>query len=1190
MFRHFLLLFAVFVWTVPTANAQPADSASPMLDCTFRTGNGLYAPQQSIVLDTIFRPQSPNTSPSKLHATLTDLSSPDRRVIAEINTQIPPSTPLPIPFVTPEKEGVYEILLSVELATFQVPLTNHHFQRVSRSPTLPVVEVRRQFVVLNPQGSPRSTGDWILSDTRDLLTAATADFPPRRQLFALPKMGDLPKISDLPRPANLLKHSPFGRTSPYRFPGLTESLTRFPGKGHVWLPDSQGQVLDKSEQHPGFSVLPPAGVDGYTWHSMPMDTEVGKPYLVEIDYPGDIPQTLGIGVVSPLHVDGTSREVITAAVIHVAEEIVQDTHTETTATHQLLFWATAKSHELVLINHQPDKESLFRNIRISQVTTQRQDDQRLPKLFEGTAQRKRIGQLLGETGFHRTISHTAVAGASTDWQQSYERASHLIDTLCRGGYDGLAMTVIAGNLYPHPEENGFFDRKSEAAEWIEMLFQRFDKEELTLIPAIEFDMPIPSLERLVSQHPGITEEIRGGSQYNLLHPAVQQAMAEMVLELVDHFGQHPSFGGVALVLSPGTYTQLPFALYPPDDYTFAQFRQETEGGLDIPFPDEQHLRQTMPTQQFLEQKNAGRIQFLQSNPNVWETWVRWRAAKISGFYADLASQVSSRRSDAPLYLLGGTMFDSPEIQEYCRPTLPRNFAPVLATQLLGFDLPLISKTESLHFLKPVQIAEKKNYTYEGLNSADTVAHFSKADIMPGVQFVHTDTDHFVTTPAHMQSRKRFVQQFAQTDVFMFMDGGVSLPFGQESEMLDMLDTYRRLPPVPFQTFQPSADHSPSLQPLTVRYKSMPDGMIVYIVNDAPFTVEADIVFTADLRSTMAELTGHRMIRPPNRGQHSGSHTWQASLLPYDLLAIRISDANTKIESVVVHCPPSVCGAEGAFKQKVDELTRRIHEARKGVPLEGLVNTGFELPLDAEGQITGWQCFGKSFTAQLDQVAVCKGQSSVKLTNNPQKPGTEHSAVLVQEPGMFLSQPMPIPDTGRLGVSMFVGVSANCQSLPMNVVLYAKHRDKPFYRGMPVEKTLMPRLMNVQPKNGVRWHQLVTTFERLPLESLEEVRIGIQYSGSGTVWLDDIMVYHVLFSADEINELLKLLVVADQRCVLGKVSDLTSQLEDYWTQFLFQHVPAPIPQVAISSPSVAKEVVEPPKSPTWYQRAKGWVGL
>jgi hypothetical protein len=332
-----------------------------------------------------------------------------------------------------------------------------------------------------------------------------------------------------------------------------------------------------------------------------------------------------------------------------------------------------------------------------------------------------------------------------------------------------------------------------------------------------------------------------------------------------------------------------------------------------------------------------------------------------------------------------------------------------------------------------------------------------------------------------------------------------------------------------------------------------------------------------------------MIRSFNRIQRNtaetsllpGSHTWRASLLPYDLLAIQISDTRAKIESVIVHCPPSLCGGEGALKRKVEELAQRIHTTtRSGVIWDKQINADFESPADTAGKITGWQCFGTSLTAQLDSSAVCKGQRSVKLTNGATEPGT------------FVSQPLAIPLTGRLGVSMSVGISADCQTLPMAVVLSGKHQDKPFHRIVPVGDKLMPRLANVEPKNGVRWHELIVPFERLPTESLEEVRVGVQYVGSGTVWLDDVKLYPVLFAENEVIELQKMLIVADQRCSSGRVSDLISLLASHWIRFLDQHVPAPHPQamMAAAKPPIQKTAAAPPPKPTWYQRASGWLGV
>jgi hypothetical protein len=141
------------------------------------------------------------------------------------------------------------------------------------------------------------------------------------------------------------------------------------------------------------------------------------------------------------------------------------------------------------------------------------------------------------------------------------------------------------------------------------------------------------------------------------------------------------------------------------------------------------------------------------------------------------------------------------------------------------------------------------------------------------------------------------------------------------------------------------------------------------------------------------------------------------------------------------------------------------------------------------------------------------------------------------------------------------------------------------------ETLMPFLANVEPRNGVRWHRVVVPF-RLPLNSLEEVRIGIQYLGIGTVWIDDITLRHVSFSENEIVELHKKLAVADRRWSSGRFSELISLLEDYWVQFLFEHVPTPTPQpvVAVARSPIATEVAPPPQSPTLYQRVRGWFGV
>jgi hypothetical protein len=79
--------------------------------------------------------------------------------------------------------------------------------------------------------------------------------------------------------------------------------------------------------------------------------------------------------------------------------------------------------------------------------------------------------------------------------------------------------------------------------------------------------------------------VRGASRgaapyYNPLDDRVQAAMNDVVRELVERYGRHPAFGGVALQLGPSSYAQLPGQYWGYDDRTIDQFTKET--GVQVP--------------------------------------------------------------------------------------------------------------------------------------------------------------------------------------------------------------------------------------------------------------------------------------------------------------------------------------------------------------------------------------------------------------------------------------------------------------------------------------------------------------------------------------------------------------------------------------------------------------------------------
>jgi hypothetical protein len=110
---------------------------------------------------------------------------------------------------------------------------------------------------------------------------------------------------------------------------------------------------------------------------------------------------------------------------------------------------------------------------------------------------------------------------------------------------------------------------------LEALFRLFDREQLQLIPAVDFAAPLPELEA-VRRHG--TDETQGiewvgadgntwcqtyaarrglAPYYNPLDPRVQEAMLNVVREIATRYASHAAFTGLAVRLSGSGYGQLP---------------------------------------------------------------------------------------------------------------------------------------------------------------------------------------------------------------------------------------------------------------------------------------------------------------------------------------------------------------------------------------------------------------------------------------------------------------------------------------------------------------------------------------------------------------------------------------------------------------------------------------------------------
>ncbi|MGE5192912.1 MAG: hypothetical protein ACM3U2_10445, partial [Deltaproteobacteria bacterium] len=162
-----------------------------------------------------------------------------------------------------------------------------------------------------------------------------------------------------------------------------------------------------------------------------------------------------------------------------------------------------------------------------------------------------------------------------DWRTFLLAGRRLTEWLCFQQQSALMLAVYADGttLYPSErvEPSLLYDsgrlasngQDPAAKDVLELLLRLFDREGLALVPEMQFDAPLPDLERLLREPSEMPEDLllfdgegrtrdevagaAGGAQpgYNILSPRVQQSVLDVVQELVERYQAHPSLAGVA---------------------------------------------------------------------------------------------------------------------------------------------------------------------------------------------------------------------------------------------------------------------------------------------------------------------------------------------------------------------------------------------------------------------------------------------------------------------------------------------------------------------------------------------------------------------------------------------------------------------------------------------------------------------
>jgi hypothetical protein len=1014
----------------------------------------------------------------------------------------------------PDAEGVYDLAIE---ASERGPLRR----------SKPVVERRVQVIVLAPQ-SPLPPGD----------SAAWTE---------------------------LLEIDP---TSPHwydRFKSLRLSaLIATPlGKdsGPVWqgpLGNGNSQIV----QHPLGRIVqlaPASNGSDASWEAYPLAiAKPGTPHLLEIDYPSDVPQTLGISIIEP-DAAGAVSPIELDSGVDVPESAT--TAPPTWLKHRLLFWPRTASPVVLLCNRRDGTRAAYGKLRLysgpQRLRRAYAADDRVERMLAGYLDRP-----LFTANFSASESlDPYIRRSLTDWQTFYEGGTRLADYLSSTGRNALMMAVFAegSTIYPSRlaepttrfDTGAFFDLGQDPArkDVLEMLLRIFDREQLKFIPLLQFSTPLPELEAAIRNGGpntiGLQPIGRDGSAwtdvneprwgaapyYNVLDPLVQEAMLNVIRELLQRYGRHPSFAGLGLGLSADGFAQLPGEAWGLDDRTIGRFQQEA--------------RVVVP--------GSGAGRFAQRADFVLgpgrRAWLTWRSGVLADFHRRIQRELSAVRPDARLYIASTNVLDSSELSRELRPGLPSRARIEEALLAIGIQPELYRAEQGIVLLRQQRVSPAGSLAAQAIDiEANRSSDWDGAiheQMSPGSLFFdvpeHARLASFDAkspfgkdktytwlssqiSPSQQENRRRFVHSLATLDSQAMFDGGWMLPLGQESALDNLIAAYRHLPAARFQTV---AD---SMEPVTVRMLRRDGRTIAYAVNDSPWSgrIAMRVESPSSQSGTRPQEFGglHRIdVKGP---------ILTIDVDPYDLVVVEFPTADLTLAS-----PQFLTGND--VQTGLAATIRDLHNRRAALdsppPLAALANPDFELPARG-GQIPGWSwTAGPQDQVNLDTAAPHHGQQSLHVQSGG-------GIVSVR------SEPFAAPPTGRLTVSVWLKTSSAAGQPPLRLILESAAGMRPFYKFAPLGGAPGAKPIPSQ------WQQFIYDVGELPADVPPQLVFRVDLLAAGEVWLDDVQLFHLYFSDAEKIQLSKIIARADFQLNSGRFGDCLYELEGFWPRLLNDYVPLP----------------------------------
>jgi hypothetical protein len=950
-------------------------------------------------------------------------------------------------------------------------------------------------------------------------------------------------------------------------------------------PLGSGDVRPLQLELGAFVELPPnASIEDVSWEAYPLPVKhPGQPHVLEIEFPSDAAQELGISVVEP-NAAGAVAPVGVDSGIYIDEE--SQSGAPKVERFRLTFWPRTKTPLVLMTNRSGARRAVYGRIRLyeypgslpaSPTVNTRPPSRRLAAYFD---------RPLWPENFGASEALDASSGRSLkDWKTFHDGGLRLIQYLQQSGRNAIVAPAWSDGCALYPSEliestprydNGTFfstGQDPERKDLLEMLFRLCDREGIAFTPMLDFSTPLTQLELLKRESAAdglewvngagerwseVEPSFRGQAPYyNALDERVQEAMTSVIEELVARYGDHPSFAGVAVQLSAHGYAQLPGIEWGYDPVTLSAFARDT-GVAIAPTP-------TVARTLSVRDRAA---------------WNDWRAARLAALHHRMQQAVTAKRADAKLFLTGAHLMERTGHNADLLPKLPRRGGMDQFWLLAGIAPEHYQSNDAPVLLRPSRLAPAGTLADQAIdleiNQAVDIDRRLERLPVTAAQFYHeprTLRVHdfekqspfkstycwLVSQPTAVgeQNRRRFVHAVATLDAATMMDGGWMLPIGQDEAFRHIADAYRALPAKRFATFPGN------LQPLVVRTLNTADETYLYLVNDTPWPTSATVAFHSQLPAVMENLSPSRKLPAAQAAGPRG--TWAVDLEPYDLVAVRWNVPQVSITNIAVNVDPQVIAD---LEERVADIRARAAALPSAATIDALKNGDFETPAERGSAAPGWFLDGAADAFQVTAEGAHGGQRATKLATDT-------------APASLVGSPFPAPRLGRLQVDVWLKSEDGARELPMQVVVEGVIEGETFERRLPC---------GIVPET---WTERNFQFDDLPWEGVEAIRLRFDMLGAGTVWIDDVTLTAPGFTQPEMVELGKLLQEARNRLVAGRLRDCQTMLDGYWPQFIERRAPAvnlerPAVEMANRPGNPQSTNATPPPKPGVLDRINQWM--